>query len=253
MQEERILITVRTYPTLSAKYIETVCSGGITDSGEWRRLYPVPLRYLNRSQQYRTYDLIAVRVRAGKDGRPETRSPDNPSIRVIDSVESWEARHQWVGPTIMTSLAMMQEKRRTLGPVRVSEVLALEAVPRRSEWTEAEKQKLAQAELFEERLYLEKTPFTFRIRWRDGDGEEHSSKFEAWEVYQTWRKYRHRYADPIEKLREAWMDRLNVEKNDLSFFMGNMAKRRNVWLVCGVYHPPRKEIAGSATLWETGI
>jgi hypothetical protein len=42
MTAERILVTVRTYPNLSTKYIETVCTGGINDKGEWRRLYPVP-------------------------------------------------------------------------------------------------------------------------------------------------------------------------------------------------------------------
>ena len=45
MQEE-ILITVKTYPTLSKKYHELVCTAGVNTEGEWRRLYPVQFRQL---------------------------------------------------------------------------------------------------------------------------------------------------------------------------------------------------------------
>ena len=45
---ERILITVKTYPTLSKKYAELVCTAGVNETGEWRRIYPVPFRQLNR-------------------------------------------------------------------------------------------------------------------------------------------------------------------------------------------------------------
>lgn len=251
MQEERILITVRTYPNPSGPYMETVCTGGITDTGQWRRLYPVPLRYLEKAQQYRTYDWISVKVREGKDGRPETRTPDNSSIRIVGREKGWLARHDWVGPTIFRSMAALSEQERSIGPVRVQEVLGLESTSRSSEWTQKQKQKLAQGFLLEDRQELEKIPFDFYIRWRDGDGEEHKSRFDAWEVFQTWRNYRRRYSDPIEKLRAVWLDRMDVVKNDVSFFMGNMAQRRNVWLVCGIYHPPRKEIEGSESLWET--
>ena len=35
---ERILITVKTYPVLSRKYAELVCTAGVTEAGEWRRV-----------------------------------------------------------------------------------------------------------------------------------------------------------------------------------------------------------------------
>ncbi len=43
MSRERILITVKTYPTLSKSHVELVCTAGFREDGAWVRIYPVPL------------------------------------------------------------------------------------------------------------------------------------------------------------------------------------------------------------------
>ena len=74
--EQRVLITVKTYPTLSRKYGETVCTAGVREDGSWVRIYPVPFRRLNEEQQYRKYDWLEARlVRNTSDPRPETFRP----------------------------------------------------------------------------------------------------------------------------------------------------------------------------------
>jgi hypothetical protein len=40
-QKEKILITVKAYPTLSGKYGELVCIAGIREDGSWVRIYPM--------------------------------------------------------------------------------------------------------------------------------------------------------------------------------------------------------------------
>ena len=42
-REERlkVLITVKTYPIPSKKYDELVCTAGVTESGDFVRLYPI--------------------------------------------------------------------------------------------------------------------------------------------------------------------------------------------------------------------
>jgi len=40
-EKREILILVKTYPIPSKNYLETVCTAGVTDIGEWIRLYPV--------------------------------------------------------------------------------------------------------------------------------------------------------------------------------------------------------------------
>src|ERR1035441_4602338 len=78
MAKERVLITVKTYPTLSRKYGETVCTAGVRADGSWMRIYPVPFRRLEEKEQYKKFDWIETNfVRGHSDPRPETRHPAN--------------------------------------------------------------------------------------------------------------------------------------------------------------------------------
>ena len=54
-QIEQILILAKTYPSPSAKHIETSCVAGINRNGEMRRLYPVPFRLLQGRQQLKKW------------------------------------------------------------------------------------------------------------------------------------------------------------------------------------------------------
>jgi len=56
--KEKILITVKTYPTFSTKYQELVCTAGVNENGEWRRLYPIPFRQLYKDKKYKKYQWI---------------------------------------------------------------------------------------------------------------------------------------------------------------------------------------------------
>lgn len=76
MAQERILVTVKTYPTLSTKYGETVCTAGIREDGTWVRIYPVPFRRLHEKERYRKYDWLECQlVRRSSDPRPESFTP----------------------------------------------------------------------------------------------------------------------------------------------------------------------------------
>lgn len=250
METERILITVRTYPNLSTKHIETVCTGGINDKGEWRRLYPVSFRLLDEGKQYRTFDVIKVKLGSNPDGRPESRKPDAATIEVIESVNGWDARRQWIEPTAVTSMKQLVGSGRTLAPVLVREVLEFVANPESPDWSAKQKELLRQQGLFEGPSPLEKLPFDFRLRWRDGDGDEHDSKFIAWEVGQAWRTYRHKYADPIGAMRQRWMEDLFGQRRDIWFFMGNFAEHRHRFGVCGTFTPP-KEVQSRGSLFKS--
>lgn len=249
MITERILITVRTYPNLSEKYRETVCTAGINDQGEWRRLYPVPLRQLEDDKKYRTFDIVNVAMSSNPaDNRAESRRPDLGTLRITGRVDGWQERRDWIVPTALPSMKSLRESGRTLAPIMVGEVLEFIAEPDAPEWTDKQKQLIAQFELFDGPTALEKIPFDFRLRWRDGDGEEHDSKFLDWEVGQTRRAYRHRYADPIGRMRDAWMQDRFGPNRDIWFFMGNYAAHRQHFGVCGEFTPPKEKMA-SDTLW----
>jgi hypothetical protein len=244
---ERILITVRTYPAISAGYIETVCTGGITDNHEWR-LFPVPLRYLEPEKQYRTFDVVEVQVKPGKDTRPESRVPVIGSLRIVSHVRGWQERRAWVEPTMSASMQAMIDAGRSLGPVRVREVLEFVANPTEAQWGPAQLEKLKQAHLFEERQVLEKVPYDFRLRWVDGAGVEYNSHVMAWEFGQTWRAYRRAYDDPIAVMRKKWMNDLCGPRRDVAFFMGNQNRFGDQFSICGIFGP-LKDTKDDDNLW----
>jgi hypothetical protein len=53
--KERILITVKTYPTISKTHGELVCTAGIREDGSWIRLYPVPFRRMEDYKKFEKY------------------------------------------------------------------------------------------------------------------------------------------------------------------------------------------------------
>ncbi len=245
---ERIIVTVRTYPVISQKYMETVCTGGITDQGEWRRLFPVPLRYLEPERQYNTFDVVEVKVQPGKDTRPESRTPTIASLRVVAHVSSWTQRRDWIEKTSFLSLDEVTAAGRSLAPVRVREVLEFIAEPGAAQWTASQTEKLKQGDLFVERKALEKIPFDFRFRWIDGAGKEYNSHVIAWEFGETWRQYRLKYPDPVTVMRDKWMNDLCSSHRDVLFFMGNNNRFRDQFYVCGIFGPPKQK-ESDGTLW----
>ena len=61
-EKKRVYIVVKTYPTISEKYAELVCTAGVLEDGSWIRLYPIPFRKLELEQKYKKYSWIEVDV-----------------------------------------------------------------------------------------------------------------------------------------------------------------------------------------------
>lgn len=83
--KEKILITVKTYPTLSRTYAELVCTAGVNEAGEWRRLYPVQFRQLHEEQQYRKFQWVEADIsKSTRDARPESYKVLQETLKVVD-------------------------------------------------------------------------------------------------------------------------------------------------------------------------
>ncbi|MDD4422662.1 MAG: hypothetical protein PHD46_06470, partial [Eubacteriales bacterium] len=90
MERKRVYIVVKTYPTISAKYAELVCTAGVLEDGSWLRLYPVPFRKLDIEQKYKKYSWINIDVvRNTSDFRPETYR-----LYALDTIEIEEEPRQ---------------------------------------------------------------------------------------------------------------------------------------------------------------
>ena len=76
MAKTRVLIAVKTYPTLSLKYDELVCTAGFLEDGSWIRIYPVPFRKLD--SRYKKWQWIELDlVKNESDSRKESFRPSN--------------------------------------------------------------------------------------------------------------------------------------------------------------------------------
>jgi hypothetical protein len=92
-QRERILILAKTYPSPSAKHVETSCVAGVNQDGSMRRLYPVPFRLIEQDQQFKKWQWIEVAIeKAAADHRPESHKVDVGSLVAKDAIP---AKRDW--------------------------------------------------------------------------------------------------------------------------------------------------------------
>ncbi|GAB6013274.1 hypothetical protein [Viscerimonas tarda] len=111
MSSTKILITVKTYPTLSEKYDELVCTAGFKEDGSWIRIYPVPFRKLDYQNQYHKWQWIEMDiVKNTTDFRPESFRPKDIEKDFIVGVKmgtknSWALRKDIVLRNVHTNMS----------------------------------------------------------------------------------------------------------------------------------------------------
>jgi len=72
--KEKVLVLTRATPEESRKYGYKVCVAGITENGEWRRLYPFTFQYGKVSLPFGKKDIIEVETeKNSEDARKESR------------------------------------------------------------------------------------------------------------------------------------------------------------------------------------
>ncbi|MDJ0514989.1 MAG: hypothetical protein QNJ74_01600 [Trichodesmium sp. MO_231.B1] len=67
MESKKILIATKTYPSISQKYKETVCTAGVLLSEEekpleWVRIYPIRFRQLDFARRYPRCSIIRALI-----------------------------------------------------------------------------------------------------------------------------------------------------------------------------------------------
>ncbi len=265
MAKERILITVKTYPTLSKKYGETVCTAGIREDGSWVRLYPVPFRRLEEAEQYSKFDWIELDlVRNTSDCRPESHRPLDPKampvVGHIDTDDQWRERRKLVLETctvyhrLQPLLDGAKDNALSLAVFKPAKIVEFVVEECERDWDEAKvdvmRSQAAQGELFEEDAWrqtfklMPKLPYTFSYRFEDADGRRSTLQVLDWEAGQLfWRCMKRHGNDEsvaVQKVRQKYMDQFL--KTDLHFFLGTMQQFHgfspNPWVIIGVFYAP---------------
>ena len=107
----KILITVKTYPAISTKYDELVCTAGFLEDGSWIRIYPIQFRNKPYTEQYKKYQCIELDVvKNNGDFRPESfrpvsiDSPVEPKEIIKPDGGAWDTRREFVLNKVYTNL-----------------------------------------------------------------------------------------------------------------------------------------------------
>lgn len=265
MSKERVLITVKTYPTLSRKYGETVCTAGVRPDGSWVRIYPVPFRRLEEAEQYRKYDWLECDlIKARSDHRPESRSPaDVSQLRAVDhmdTVDNWRERRRLLleTTTVHTSLQKVIDGAKAnkislavFKPTRVRDFVWSEE---ERDWDPAKldeiRSRYNQMDMFSDETWrhtfrvIPKLPYSFSYCFEDEGGRQSELVVLDWEVGALfWNCLRASDGDELralQKVRQKYFD--SFTKTDLHFFIGTTQQFHQVapnpWVIIGVLPIP---------------
>ena len=169
----KVLVTVKTYPTLSTKHFEMVCTAGFREDGTWIRIYPVPFRMLD--EKYAKWQWIEADLEhnPAHDNRPESYHISNiDTLRILEKFDNehrkvnWEHRKQWIekGKRIYTDMSELIElaKSNTLSLAILKPTEIINFVYEKNEDNTAEKRfkleerlraEVAQTEIFDDKAW----------------------------------------------------------------------------------------------------
>lgn len=267
MPRERVLIAVKTYPTLSGKYGETVCTAGLREDGSWVRIYPVPFRRFEEISRYKLFEWIDCTLqRNEKDFRPETFRILNPSDlrrgQWLGTSDAWRERRNNVlkkaaiydefDPLVRAAKAN-EISLAVFKPARVVDFVHEEA-PR--EWDPKRLARMRgaidQTDLFDDNEWrstfqvVDKLPYKFYYRFTDISGKTSRLRILDWQIGALyWNCLRGSDGDEKEalaKVRQKYFDKFT--KTDLHFFVGTTLRFQlvapNPWTIVGVFPIPHE-------------
>jgi hypothetical protein len=252
-ETRKVLITVKAYPNPSKRYGETVCCAGIdTETLQWIRLYPIPYRDLDTPQRFKKYDIIEVRCRKSQDDhRVESYKIDSDSIRNLshlDTKDKWQARKNIVLQTVSSSFCGILEEalnNKSLGMFKPCDI--------RFSWEKAQvgdetKRRACYAQLSfldKAKNAIEQIPFDFYYQFKCQTAPNcpgHKLPIVDWEIGQAYRSWQYKYRPAeqlLQKIKHQWLDLICAPKNDVYFYVGNMNRFRDQFMVLGVFYPPK--------------
>jgi hypothetical protein len=267
----KVLVMVKTYPSISSKYDELVCTAGFREDGTWIRIYPIQFRKKSYDQQYRKYDWIELDLVKNKsDFRPESYRPSSydGEIKILDHINTdnnWANRKKIVLGKVYNDLkkliveAQSKAINTSLAVFKPSKIIDFKVDKTSREWDKAKIQKLEaermQGNLFQqpENLFevVRKLPYKFSYIFEDVNGVKSTLMIEDWEIGQLFWNCLARYEGDEEKaisdVRKKYLDDFARTK-DLHLFLGTSQLHHyvshNPFIIIGTFHP-KKELQGS--------
>lgn len=267
MERLKVLITVKTYPIPSAKYDELVCTAGVTETGNFVRLYPINFRDLPYSQQYPKYQWIEVMAEkhSGWDVRKESYRPDCSTLKLLGKPiptkrGDWSKRARYALVRKARSMEDLYEQaaadHTSLGVFKPKRVRDLVITPDSPNWKPSFKAALCQARLWETRKVTKepprKVPFKFHYTFECDDGrckKRHRMMIEDWEIGRLYWRLIDKGAtlpEATERIRDKFLHEMCGPDKDTHFFIGTILAHPKNWVVIGVFWPKTQGKRGKA-------
>ena len=263
----KVLITVKTYPAISGKYEELVCTAGFREDGTWVRIYPIPFRKKTYDEQYKKYDWIEMDLVKNKnDFRPESFRPysHDSKITIIDHIgtsNSWSERKKIVLKNIYFNLSNLINEAKnknictSLAVFKPTKVLDFLIKKVEREWNR-DKLKKIEEERKQMNLFthpenpfkvVKKLPYRFTYVLSDKQGKESRMMIEDWEIGQLFWNCLTKYEGDEEKavadVKKKYFDDFALTK-DLYLFLGTTQLHhyvsRNPFIIIGTFHPKKE-------------
>lgn len=266
MQLLRVLITVKTYPIPSPKYDELVCTAGVTESGDFIRLYPVNFRDLPFSQQYKKYQWIEVEAEkhTGRDARKESYRPKDGTLKLLGKPippqdDAWSERAKFVLEKQSQSMEDLYDKQNhdntSLGIFKPREIIDLEISEDDPKWKPSFYEALKQQHLWDDRKLSKepprKVPWKFHYRFSCDDSRckgNHKMMIEDWELGALYWRCIDNGDSPDEaknKVKQKFFDQICANDRDTYFYVGTVLAY-GTWVVIGTFWPKK----GPETLFD---
>jgi hypothetical protein len=266
---KKVLITVKTYPSISKKYDELVCTAGILEDGSWIRIYPLPFRKLDYETRYKKSQWLEVPLEKNPaDIRPESyRVSDIKKMRllhVVDTKNDWRERRKLIlkNSRVFENLKTLIEKANnnelSLAIFKPSKIIDFKCEACSREWSKEKmellKSKSQQLSIFQtpeevekEFTVVPKLPFRFSYTFADDAGQESTLMIEDWEVgmlyWNCLKDCDGNEENAIAKVRQKYL--VEFSKKDLHLFLGTTKRyhgwAKNPFVIIGVFYPPIKE------------
>ena len=269
--KEKILITVKTYPTLSRKYAELVCTAGVNESGEWRRIYPMRFRRLLDGQKYRKFQWIEAEIeKSCTDHRPESyKIVREESLRILGAplttADKWFARREAFlnkvpfHDDLTAIIEAAHQNELSLAVFEPFEWVEFAHEPATREWDakkladlEAQRRQLHlfkdEATVAEELKVVKKLPYKFSYHFKDVQGKDAKLMIEDWEIGALyWNCLRSSHGDEVKAVRKVktkyWDEFVISKRFSPVLILGTTLeyhnkKAPNPFIIIGVLAPP---------------
>jgi hypothetical protein len=263
----KVLITVKTYPTLSSKYDELVCTAGFLEDGSWIRIYPIPFRKLEYDKQYSKYDWYEIDLeRNTSDFRLESYKPKSvvEKFQKIGEIkadgDSWQHRRKIVLKNVYTNMSQLITQAKditkytSLAVFKPKQILDFKIEKVEREWDKKKfdnlKARAQQLNLFRNSdnpfEVVQKLPYKFSYKFISDDTIERTMMIEDWEIGQLYwnclKRHEGNEAKACEDVKKKYFDDFAKTK-DLYLFLGTTREFHliapNPFVIIGTFHPKK--------------